>query len=171
MAHMTRKFVGITTAHALCALLALAPAPALPEDAQPNAPQMMNHGSTMPMQDHAMPGHNQMLPEVMQHHQQMMAHMHGQMTGGGMLNMPGQDAFGAIAEVVRVLEADPKTDWSKVDLEALRQHLIDMNDVTLNAVAVAKPVDSGVEITATGTGRTIGAISACCRCTRRKSTG
>src|SRR5262249_17886828 len=70
----------------------------------------------------------------------------------------GQDAFGAIAEVVRKLEEDPNTDWSKVDLEALRQHLIDMNEVTLNAVAVAKPIDGGLEITVTGTGRTVAAI-------------
>ena len=31
--------------------------------------------------------------------------------------MPGQDAFGAIQEIVQILDADPKTDWSKVDLE------------------------------------------------------
>lgn len=32
-----------------------------------------------------------------------------------------------------MLEADPSTDWSKVNIEALRQHLIDMNGVTLRA--------------------------------------
>ena len=32
--------------------------------------------------------------------------------------IPGQDAFGAIQEIGNLLEADPKTDWSKVDLEA-----------------------------------------------------
>ena len=37
----------------------------------------------------------------------------------------GHDAFGAIQEIVQILDADPNTDWSKVDLEALRQHLID----------------------------------------------
>jgi pyruvate kinase len=57
-----------------------------------------------------------------------------------------------------MLEADPATDWSKVDLEALRQHLIDMNDVTLNAVAVARPVEGGLEVTVTGSGRTLAAI-------------
>src|SRR5207237_2968719 len=56
------------------------------------------------------------------------------------------------------LEADPATDWSKVDLEALRQHLIDMNEVTLNANAVAKPIEGGVEIRVTGAGRTLAAI-------------
>jgi hypothetical protein len=72
--------------------------------------------------------------------------------------MPGQDAFGAIQEIVRILEADPKTDWSKVNLEALRQHLIDMNEVTLNADAVTKPIEGGIEATITGTGRTVEAI-------------
>ena len=72
--------------------------------------------------------------------------------------MPGQDAFGAIQEIVRILEADPKTDWSKVNLEALRQHLIDMNEVTLKADAVTKPIDGGIEVTVTGTGRTVEAI-------------
>jgi len=48
-------------------------------------------------------------------------------------SLPGQDAFGAIAEVVRFLEADPETDWSAVDLERLRQHLIDMNEVVLRS--------------------------------------
>jgi hypothetical protein len=72
--------------------------------------------------------------------------------------MPGQDAFGVVQEIVRILEADPKTDWSKVALEALRQHLIDMNEVTLRADAAATETDGGVTITVTGTGRTLAAI-------------
>jgi MFS superfamily sulfate permease-like transporter len=72
--------------------------------------------------------------------------------------MPGQDAFGAIQEIVRILESDPKTKWSKVNLEALRQHLIDMSEVTLKADAVTKLIDDGIEVTITGTGRTVEAI-------------
>ena len=82
--------------------------------------------------------------------------------------MPGQDAFGAIQQIVRMLEADPNTDWSKVNLEALRQHLIDMNEVTLKAEAVAKPVDGGIEVTVTGAGRTAGPYSAWSRRTRMR---
>jgi len=117
--------------------------------------------ATPPMMDHVMPGQGQM-PDMMQHHQQMMgtrgdhaAHMAG---AGTTPTLPGQDAFGAIQEIVRMLDADPKTDWSKVNLEALRQHLIDMNDVTLKADVAAKPIDDGVEITVTGNGRTVQAI-------------
>ncbi|MCP6769380.1 hypothetical protein NL529_31490, partial [Klebsiella pneumoniae] len=43
---------------------------------------------------------------------------------------PGQEAFGTIQEIVRILEADPATDWSKVNIGALREHLIDMDEVT-----------------------------------------
>src|SRR6516225_4871594 len=50
--------------------------------------------------------------------------MHGGMTGQPIL--PGQDAFGAIQEIVQILQSDPTTDWSKVNISALRQHLIDM---------------------------------------------
>ena len=66
-------------------------------------------------------------------------------TGATVPKLPGQDAFGAIQEIVEMLNADPKTDWSKVDLEALRQHLIDMNEVTLKADASPKPIDGGLE--------------------------
>jgi len=83
---------------------------------------------------------------------------HGMHEGAAVPTIPGQDAFGAIQEIVRMLDADPETDWSKVDLEGLRQHLIDMNDVTLKAEATATPIAGGVAIAITGTGRTIEAI-------------
>lgn len=95
---------------------------------------------------------------------EQMQMMHQQMVPGSQTSdtatptMPGQDAFGAIQEIVGILEADPKTDWSKVNLEALRQHLIDMSEVTLKAGAVTKPIDGGIEVTVTGTGPTVEAI-------------
>lgn len=70
----------------------------------------------------------------------------------------GQAAFGAISEVVRMLKADPKTDWSKVNVEALRQHLIDMDDVTLRSAAAQRNIEGGIEVDVTGTGRTTDAI-------------
>jgi hypothetical protein len=87
-----------------------------------------------------------------------MSHDPQAMAAAGAPTLPGQDAFGAIQEIVAILEADPKTDWSKIDLEGLRQHLIDMNEVTLRADAAAKPVDGGLEIDVTGNGRTLAAI-------------
>lgn len=89
--------------------------------------------------------------------------MHGtdamhSMRAGVAPSLTGQDAFGAIQEIVSILEADPRTDWSKVDLEALRQHLIDMHEVTINAAAAAKPIEGGLEIAVTGGARTFEAI-------------
>lgn len=110
----------------------------------------------MSMMNHGMSGDRQM-PGMMQH----MMQMHGQGTMEMDLNAPtraGQDAFGAIQEIVHILEADPATDWSKINLEALRQHLIDMNEVTLRANAAPKPIDGGLEIAVTGEGRTLAAI-------------
>jgi hypothetical protein len=76
----------------------------------------------------------------------------------GVPMMPGQDAFGAVQEIVRILEADPSTDWSKVDLAALREHLIDMNLVTLDAAAEQRRVENGLAVAVTGSGRTLAAI-------------
>jgi len=89
------------------------------------------------------------------------AHDHGSMPAhGGVPTMPGQDAFGAIAEIVRILDADPATDWSKVDVERLRQHLIDMNEVVLRSVVKQTPVSGGLAMEITGSGRTEQAIRA-----------
>jgi hypothetical protein len=70
----------------------------------------------------------------------------------------GQAAFATIAEVVRLLKADSATDWSKVDIEALRRHLIDMDAVTMRSTVRQHNVDGGMEADVTGTGETVGAI-------------
>ena len=77
---------------------------------------------------------------------------------GALPTLPGQDAYGAIGEIVRLLEADPSTDWTKVNLEGLRQHLIDMNEVTLEAAVSQRPIPGGIEADVTGEGRTAAAI-------------
>lgn len=92
-------------------------------------------------------------------HQPMHGMQHGTSTTGAP-TMPGQDAFGAMAEIVQMLDADPSTDWSKVDLERLRQHLIDMNDVVLRSRVKQTPVAGGLAMDITGTGRTAQAIRA-----------
>jgi hypothetical protein len=91
----------------------------------------------VPMMGHAMTGHDQKHGMMQMHGQQMMQMHGGHTTRTGMAApiMPGQDAFGAIQEIVRILEADPNTDWTQFNLQALRQHLIDMNAVTLKAEA------------------------------------
>ena len=57
--------------------------------------------------------------------------------------LAGQYAFATIAEIVRLLDADASTDWSRVDLEGLRQHLIDMDRVTLGARVRSETLPGG----------------------------
>ena len=64
---------------------------------------------------------------------------------------PGQGAFAAIAEIVARLESDPHTDWNTVDIRSLREHLRDMDLVTIDAVSVAEEIDGGMRFTVTGT--------------------
>ncbi len=71
---------------------------------------------------------------------------------GGTPAEVGQGAFAAIQEIVELLEADPATDWNKVDIEALRRHLIDMDNVTLRADVTSEPVDGGIRFTVSGAG-------------------
>ena len=97
------------------------------------------------------PGHQ------MGHH--MPGH-HATAATAGAPTLAGQDAFGAIAEVVRLLEADPGTDWSRVDLERLRQHLIDMNEVVLRSEVRSGSVPGGLAMEITGAARTEQAIRA-----------
>jgi hypothetical protein len=97
-------------------------------------------------------------------HADTMMHMHasppgGMAASGALPTLPGQDAFAAVQEVVRILQADPATDWSKVNLDALRTHLIDMNEVTLHADAAVEPIDGGITVAVTGGGRTLDAIN------------
>jgi hypothetical protein len=79
-------------------------------------------------------------------------------TGSAAPSMPGQDAFGAIQEIVKILEADPKTDWSKVNIGMLHRHLVDMNEVTLKANSNEQRLSDGLLIEVTGKGRTKDAI-------------
>ena len=52
------------------------------------------------------------------------------------LREPGQGAFAALSEVVRVLEADPETDWSRVDLAGLRGFRDDLGRNNIKAVSL-----------------------------------
>ena len=83
---------------------------------------------------------------------------HMSTNGAAVPTMPGQEVFGTIREIVRILEADPTTDWSKVNIAALSEHLIDMDEVTMRSAVIERALSNGVEITVTGQGRTIDAI-------------
>ncbi len=103
----------------------------------------------------AMQGENMMQGQRMKPGQRMMSGQHmmdGRQSDEAAATQPGQGAFGAIQEIVQILVDDPKTDWSKVNIDALRQHLIDMNNVTLSANVKSEPIDGGMRFDVTGEG-------------------
>jgi hypothetical protein len=77
----------------------------------------------------------------------------------GAATQGGQAAFAAISEIVKILEADKTTDWSKVNIEALRQHLIDMDTVTLRARVAPRNVPEGLSMDVTGDAPVAAAIN------------
>jgi len=66
---------------------------------------------------------------------------------------PGQGAFAAIAEIVAMLRDDPHTDWREVDIEALRDHLVDMDMLVTETQLSAKSIDGGLEMQISLAGR------------------
>lgn len=84
--------------------------------------------------------------------------MHPATPSQTLLQEPGQGAFAAISEVVALLLADPSTDWSTVDIDALRQHLVDMDNLVTHAQVQSSPVTDGVEFTLPLTGAGWGAV-------------
>jgi hypothetical protein len=102
----------------------------------------------------AMPMHHPAAAARQEHGMMML----GSAGRAGTPTEPGQAAFGAIQEIVEMLQADPATNWSKVDIDALRQHLIDMDEVTMRADAQKTPTENGLRIAVTGGGRTLEAI-------------
>lgn len=70
----------------------------------------------------------------------------------------GQSGFAAIAEIVNILENDPDTDWSKVNIDALREHLVDMDALTLGSSYVVERDDTSISFIASGTGPALRAL-------------
>ncbi len=73
---------------------------------------------------------------------------------------PGQGAFATIAEIVTILQSNPNTDWSKVSIQTLREHLVDMDLVTLEANVETLVEENSIGFAVSGVGRTRQAIKA-----------
>lgn len=74
---------------------------------------------------------------------------------GSMPQEPGQSAFAAIAEIVAMLNDDPDTDWGRVNIAALRDHLVDMEMLTTEAAYTHTEIDGGIEFEVYGSKRVI----------------
>lgn len=89
-------------------------------------------------------------------HQMMQAGNGGH--GGGQQSMgsasqpatAGQSGFAAVQEMVAMLEADPNTDWTQVNLDMLRSHLIDMDRVMMDATVQSSELANGMRHRITG---------------------
>lgn len=61
-------------------------------------------------------------------------------------SQPGDAGFAAIAEIVQLLARDPETPWERVDIDALRTHLVDMNQLVLAADVADEWVPDGLRM-------------------------
>lgn len=78
--------------------------------------------------------------------------------GVGQPTEVGQSTFAAIAEIVAMLRDDPHTDWQRVDIPALRDHLVDMDLLMRDTVVAKELTGSGMRFTISGDERTVQAI-------------
>lgn len=76
-------------------------------------------------------------------------HAHGN-HGNADVGETGQAQFASIAEIVTVLRDDASTDWARVDIQALRDHLVDMDKVTTRSVVTVEEADAHVIFTISG---------------------
>ena len=72
----------------------------------------------------------------------------------------GQSGFAALAEIVAILREDPETDWSTVNIAALRRHLVDMDLLTTEAEVDVVQRPEGARFAIRGTQRVLEAIRA-----------
>jgi hypothetical protein len=70
----------------------------------------------------------------------------------------GQAQFAALAEIVTVLRNDPSTKWETVDIDALRSHLIDMDNLKLKASVEVSTTGNLTRFVVTGEGATASSI-------------
>jgi hypothetical protein len=59
------------------------------------------------------------------------------------LTESGTDPFATMQEAIAALEANPETNWEKVNIEALRLHLVEMQDMTINVEVTQQSINNG----------------------------
>ncbi|MEO8460998.1 MAG: hypothetical protein ABI451_10735 [Dokdonella sp.] len=70
----------------------------------------------------------------------------------------GQSAFAAIIEAVAMFQGEAETEWSKVSIVALRNHLVDLDNITVHAAVSIVPLTNGLRFAMTGDGAVRGSI-------------
>jgi len=95
-------------------------------------PMASAHMHRANMSHAAMMGHNTALTQVV-------------------LTESGTDPFATLQEVISALEANSDTNWDKVNIEALRVHLVEMQDMTINVDVKQQHIDNGFQAVVTPT--------------------
>ncbi len=67
------------------------------------------------------------------------------------LTESGTDPFATLQEVIAALESNTNTNWEKVNIEALRLHLVEMQDMTINVDVKQQHIDNGFQAVVTPT--------------------
>jgi len=70
----------------------------------------------------------------------------------------GQETFASISEIVEIFKNDSSTDWAKVNIAALRSHLLDMDRVTMKAMVDITTRPNQIMFKVTGSGAEVGSI-------------
>jgi len=127
----------------LCALLTTTPAVFAVSEMDHSS--MDHSGMHHPGMDHSAMGDAYKVPQAAPAQNGMVFEASAVSSASALPTEAGNDAFGTIQEIVAILEQDPNTDWSKVNLEALRLHLADMQDMTQNIdVLFQQPIEGGM---------------------------
>lgn len=116
-------------------------------------------GATAQVMDHATMDHGAAVDQPMDH--ATMDHGAAVATDGQVMpspQEPGQSAYAALGEAVRIMVADPQTDWAHADVDALRNHLVDMDNVTLRAAVTSEGLPNGAIFHVAGQGPVVGSI-------------
>ena len=61
------------------------------------------------------------------------------------LTESGTDPFATLQEVIAALESNTNTNWEKVNIEALRLHLVEMHDMTINVAVKQRHINNGFQ--------------------------
>jgi hypothetical protein len=72
----------------------------------------------------------------------------------------GQSAFAATAEIVSILSSSSNTVWKRVNISMLRQHLVDMNALFMEAQVSTRSVENGWAFEVLGSKKVLRAIHA-----------
>ena len=93
------------------------------------------------------------LPAQHANHAGHAAHVMAEPVPSALPTEPGDGSFAAIIEIVAMLSAAPDTDWTRVNIDGLREHLVDMNQLFIGASVRSEILPNGLRMRIGTSGR------------------